>query len=183
VVRPAAGLAAAVVAVLLLGGCGSDGSDDAQPTSTAAPTTGAGLPGPDDPTASGTSAPSTAATDTAGTGTSTASASTSASDDGGASTDSTGSVEGVWLATAGGAKVQLVLGKGKAGLTSTHLCGGGYSGTGVGGDNLRLTLTCMDGDKKRTKGTGQLSTDGRSLTVEWTGGPTDTFSRTGLPSS
>jgi hypothetical protein len=89
------------------------------------------------------------------------------------------SVEGVWLAMQGSTKVQLVLGKGKAGLTSTHLCGGAYTD----GDGLRLVLTCMDGDKERTSGHGVLASDGKTLTVEWTDGPTDTFTRTGLPSS
>lgn len=98
---------------------------------------------------------------------------------GGASTDSTQTVEGVWLAMKDSAKVQLVLGKGKAGLTSTHLCGGVYTGHSV----ISLILTCMDGDKDRTSGQGVLAADGMTLTVQWSDGLTDTFSRTGLPSS
>ncbi|MCL2728447.1 MAG: hypothetical protein FWE15_00310 [Actinomycetia bacterium] len=88
-------------------------------------------------------------------------------------------VEGVWLATDGGTKVQLVLGKGKAGLTSSSLCGGSYTGK----SDIALTLTCMDGNKERTSGHGALAADGNTLTVQWSGGPTDTFSRTGLPSN
>jgi len=200
-VRPAAGLVAAVAAVLLVGGCGSGGSsgsgDEARAAATAttagtiggaggagtggtaAPTGQPGPGGPGSPSGEVTVTASPAAPAAKGP----PSVDPSASDLGGASTDSTESVEGVWLATADGAKVQLVLGKGKASLTSSHLCGGVYKGTGIGDDNLRLTLTCMDGDKERAKGTGRLSSDGRSLTVEWDAGPTDAFSRTGLPSS
>lgn len=98
---------------------------------------------------------------------------------GGASTDSTQSVEGVWLAMKDGTKVQLVLGKGKAGLTSTHLCGGVYTGHGP----INVILTCMDGDKDRTSGQGVLAPDGTTLTVQWSDGLTDVFSRTGLPTS
>lgn len=93
--------------------------------------------------------------------------------------DSTQTVEGVWLATQGSTKVQLVLGKGKAALTSSHLCGGGYTDK----DGIKLTLTCMDGDTERTSGSGVLASDGKTLKVQWADGPTDVFSRTGLPSS
>ncbi|WP_051951071.1 hypothetical protein [Actinacidiphila yeochonensis] len=164
--------------VLLAGGCGKDGGDDAHPatgvTTAAAKATATGQPGRAAATTASPASPSPSGTPSSGA---------SASGTGGASTDSTESVEGVWLATADGAKVQLVLGKGKAGLTSTHLCGGSYTGTGIGGSDLRLALTCMDGDKERTKGRGELAPDGGSLVVKWDDGSTDTFSRTGLPSS
>jgi hypothetical protein len=158
----------AVAAGLALSGCGSGGGhSDADKTPTAS-VTGSG-PATTPPTPSG----STAATATDGpTGTPTDSPS-----DGSAAGDH--SVQGVWLATAGGTKVQLVLGQGKAGLTSTSLCGGTYTEHG----GLGLNLTCMDGSKERTTGHGTLAADGRTLTVQWTDGPTDTFSRTGLPSN
>ncbi|WP_143031695.1 hypothetical protein [Actinacidiphila guanduensis] len=175
------GLAAVVaVAALALTGCSSDSSADAQKepvASSSAIATGSGTPTATGTTANG--APSTGSATSSATGGPTASGSAADADTGGASTDSTQSVEGVWLATVDGAKVQLVLGKGKAGLTSTHLCGGAYTGTG----SIRLTLTCMDGDKERTSGHGVMAPDGKTLTVQWTGGLTDTFSRTGLPSS
>jgi hypothetical protein len=88
-------------------------------------------------------------------------------------------VGGVWLAMQGSAKVQLVLGKGKAALTSTSLCSGTYTEH----SGLALILTCMDGNKDRTAGLGAMSGDGKTLTVRWAGGITDTFTRTGLPSS
>jgi hypothetical protein len=97
----------------------------------------------------------------------------------GASGDPTQGVEGVWIAAQGAAKVQLVLGKGEAGLTSTHLCGGTYTDR----KDIVLTLTCMDGDKERISGQGVMAGDGKTLTVQWTGGVTDVFARTGLPSS
>lgn len=161
-----AGIAAAVVAATLaLSGCGSDSGKEAkkQPPASVAATVR-------------TTAPTTAgSTPTAG-----ASPSASGSDGtGGASTDSTQSVEGVWLAMEDGNKVQLVLGKGKAGLTSTHLCGGTYTDK----DGVGIVLTCMDGDKERTSGHGVMAADGKTLTVQWSDGITDTFSRTGLPSS
>jgi hypothetical protein len=147
--------AAAAVAVLALGGCGS-GGDTAQPTADASAT----------PSGTAGSAASSTASGTA-TATSTASG------------DSTQDVGGVWLATEAGDKVQLVLGKGTAGLTSTSLCGGSYTEK----DGVDLTLTCVDGNKDRTTGHGVMSADGKTLTVQWTDGPTDIFSRTGLPSN
>ncbi|MFF7155531.1 hypothetical protein [Streptomyces sp. NPDC008139] len=150
----------AVVTALAVSGCGSGGGNEAKKAPPAsAPATGT---------------PGTAASMSAEPG---ASGSPTASS--GVGGDSTQGVEGVWLATQGSTKVQLVLGKGKAGLTSGHLCGGTYTDR----DGLGLTLTCMDGDKERTSGRGELTGDGKTLTVRWTGGPTDTFSRTGLPSS
>ncbi|MFF7193260.1 MULTISPECIES: hypothetical protein [unclassified Streptomyces] len=158
-----AGIAAvAVVTALAVSGCGSGGGNEAKK----AP--------PASASASATGTPGTAASMSAEPG---ASGSPTASSVVGG--DSTQGVEGVWLATQGSTKVQLVLGKGKAGLTSSHLCGGTYTDR----DGLGLTLTCMDGDKERTSGRGELTGDGKTLTVRWTGGPTDTFSRTGLPSS
>ncbi|MDX6355041.1 MAG: hypothetical protein QOF98_1944 [Streptomyces sp.] len=148
--------AAAVAAVLALGGCSSSGDDTTQPTADVSAT------------ASGT-AGSSASSTASGTDTATSTA----------SGDSTQDVGGVWLATEDGDKVQLVLGKGTAGLTSTSLCGGSYTEK----DDVDLTLTCVDGNKDRTTGHGVMSADGKTLTVQWTDGPTDVFSRTGLPSS
>lgn len=160
------GAAAAVVAAAaLLSGCSGSG-DQAARQSTAGTTAAAKSPS--------TTAAATATT--VGTDSGTASATATG---GGETTDSTQSVEGIWLAMEDGVKVQLVLGKGKAGLTSAHLCGGGYTEH----DGVSIVLTCMDGDKERTSGHGRLAPDGKTLTVRWTGGPTDTFTRTGLPSS
>ncbi|MEW2520119.1 hypothetical protein [Actinacidiphila alni] len=161
----AAGIATvAVVGALTLSGCSGGGDDEGKK---APPTTGASASGGPNAASSTSTAPTASGSTTASPG----------------STDSTGAptegVEGVWLATEGAAKVQLVLGKGKAGLTSTHLCAGTYTDK----DGVGLILTCMDGDKERTSGHGVLAGDGKTLTVQWTGGPTDTFSRTGLPST
>lgn len=152
----------AVAAVLALSSCGSSDSDGKkQPAASttvsaegqqASPSTSA-VPEP--------TATMTAPVESAATG------------------DATQTVEGVWLAAQGSTKVQLVLGKGKAALTSTHLCGGGYTDQ----DGIGLTLTCMDGDTERASGHGVLASDGKTLTVQWKDGPTDVFSRTGLPSS
>jgi len=151
----------AVAAVLALSSCGSSDNDGKKlPTaSTSASATGR----PVSPSASSQpTATTTAPVESASTG-----------------DDATKTVEGVWLATQGSTKVQLVLGKGKAALTSTHLCGGGYTDR----DGIGLTLTCMDGDTERTSGHGVLAPDGKTLTVQWVGGTIDAFSRTGLPSS
>lgn len=161
--------AAVVAAALLLTGCGGSGrGTDARKEPSASRT--ATLPPAPSVSAASTVTPSAtgSATDTAEGG-----------DTGGASTDSTQTVEGVWLATVDGVKVQLVLGKGKAALTSDHLCGGSFTDR----DGVHLTMTCMDGDKERTSGHGVMAADGKTLTVQWTDGPTDTFTRTGLPSS
>lgn len=162
----------AVAAALSLSGCSAGGGDVQQ---TAAPTDS-----PEPPSSSATAStspaqPATASASPSGTATATGSAS---ADSAGAGEGATHSVEGVWLAAQGDAKVQLVLGKGEANLTSTHLCGGGY--TEKNGVDIRLT--CMDGDKERTRGLGVLAADGSTLTVQWTGGLTDVFTRTGLPS-
>ncbi|SFF13702.1 hypothetical protein SAMN05216251_108334 [Actinacidiphila alni] len=158
----AAGIATvAVVGALTLSGCSGGGDGEGKK---APPTTGASASG-------GPSAASSASTAPTASGSTTASPGST-----GAPTEG---VEGVWLATEGAAKVQLVLGKGQAGLTSTHLCAGTYTDK----DGVGLILTCMDGDKERTSGHGVLAGDGKTLTVRWTGGPTDTFSRTGLPST
>ncbi|WP_405582731.1 hypothetical protein [Streptomyces sp. NBC_01190] len=163
----------AVAAVLTLSGCGGDNNGDRaqQPTAIASDSarpTGTAQPSGSARGASPSPSPSPTTTTPSPTGSDTPSA-----------VPTTG-VEGVWLATSGGTKVQLVLGSdGKAGLTSTHLCGGAFTDkNGIG-----LTMTCMDGDKERTSGHGVLATDGKTLTVKWTNGPTDTFSRTGLPSN
>lgn len=150
--------AAAVAAALALSGCSSDSGNDGKKEPTAS--------------ATATQAPTAAPNTAAATGTGTPSAP-------GASGDPTTTVDGVWLAAQGSNKVQLVLGKGEAGLTSTHLCGGTYTDQ----DGIGLTLTCMDGNKDRTSGVGVLASDGKTLTVQWTGGLKDTFSRTGLPSN
>lgn len=171
-----AGIAVVVgAAALALGGCGgSDGGSEKQ--STAGPTSAtASTPAPAaastsparDATATATSAPGTDTATATGTGATA-----------GAGGDASQSVEGVWLATETDSMVQLVLTKGTANLTSTHLCGGAYTGK----KGVDLTLTCMDGNKERTKGHGVLAQDGATLTVQWSGGPTDVFSRTGLPS-
>lgn len=158
----------AVAAALLLSGCG--GSADKRQAVT--PTDS-----PEPPSAPSTSA-ARAATATAGAdGTATTAPTPSAG--GTASPDeATRSVQGVWLAAQGDTKVQLVLGNGEADLTGTHLCGGGYTEK----SGVDITLTCMDGDRERTKGQGVLAPDGSTLTVQWTDGPTDVFTRTGLPS-
>ncbi|WP_052397178.1 hypothetical protein [Streptomyces sp. NRRL F-5123] len=160
--------AAAVAAALALGGCGSGGGkDDATATATGQPDSPSASP-----SASASVQPATS-TAPAPTASPTNSAQTAGADGG-----ATDTVEGVWLAAEGATKVQLVLGAGKAGLTSAHLCGGGYTGK----EAIALTLTCMDGDTERTTGRGQLAADGKTLTVTWTNGPTDVFARTGLPS-
>lgn len=154
----------AAVAALALGGCGSSGGkDEATATASGEPDPPSGSPSANasaEPATTTAPAPTASATDSAGTA------------------GATDTVEGVWLAAEGATKVQLVLGAGKAGLTSTHLCGGGYTGK----DAITLTLTCMDGDTERTKGRGTLAADGTTLTVTWSGGPVDVFARTGLPS-
>ena len=157
----------AVAVALAVSGCGghSDHNGKKQPTASVT-----GVP---------TAAPAQTGT-AAATGTDAATATSTATGTGSASPDeSTQGVGGVWLATQGSAKVQLVLGNGEAGLTSTSLCGGSYSEKG----GISLKLTCMDGNKDRINGRGVLAADGRTLTVQWAGGPTDTFTRTGLPSN
>ncbi|MFG1809006.1 hypothetical protein [Streptomyces sp. NPDC049040] len=161
-----AGIAAvAVAAVLALSSCSSGDKDgEKQPTvSSTASVTG-------QPVSPSASPPATATPEPTATTTGPAES---------AGSDPTQTVEGVWLATQGTTKVQLVLGQGKAALTSTHLCGGGYTDQ----DGVGLNLTCMDGDTERTVGRGVLAADGKTLTVRWDNGPTDVFARTGLPSS
>jgi hypothetical protein len=152
-----AGFAAAAAAgALTLSGCSSHSDDQGKKEPTQSATaSGAGPSAP----------PST-------TGAASASASPTAA-------GANQGLGGVWLAMEGTTKVQLVLGKGKAALTSASLCGGTYTEhNGIG-----LILTCMDGNNDRTAGHGDLSRDGKTLTVTWSGGITDTFTRTGLPSS
>ncbi|NUS11679.1 MAG: hypothetical protein HOY69_09810 [Streptomyces sp.] len=162
-----AGFAAVAVAVALaLSGCGSGGgTKKATASATGQPDSPSVSPSASDVTTASPASPaqtasSTASASPAGTG------------------DPTQTVEGVWLAAEGTTKVQLVLGQGKAGLTSTHLCGGTYTDR----NGVAITLTCMDGDMERTRGHGVLAGDGKTLTVQWTNGPTDVFARTGLPS-
>lgn len=149
---------AAAAAALALSGCSSDSGSQGKKAPSASASSSADQPATG-ATTSG-AAPATAPSPTTGGG-------------------DADSVDGVWLATQGGTKVQLVLGKGKAGLTSTSLCGGSYSGKST----IALNLTCVDGNKERTSGQGTLASDGTTLTVKWSGGLTDTFSRTGLPSN
>lgn len=150
----------AAACALALSGCSSDSGDQAKKQPTQSATSSSTQP-------STTSSPS-------GTAPTTPSSTPTPS-----GTASSQGVAGVWLAMHGATKVQLVLGKGKAALTTTSLCGGGYTDN----DGVGITLTCMDGNKDRTVGHGVLASDGKTLTVEWNGGVTDTFTRTGLPSS
>lgn len=165
--------AAAVAAALSLSGCGGSGGKQQAVTPTDAPES------PSASAAASTSATRTPTPTPTRDGTATATATATASTGASASADdATHSVEGVWLAAQGDAKVQLVLSGGEANLTSAHLCGGGYTEK----SGVAITLTCMDGDKERTRGQGVLAADGSTLTVQWAGGPTDVFTRTGLPS-
>lgn len=157
----------AVAAVLALSSCGSSDNDGKKEPTASASASVTGRPVSPSASASGP-APTTPQPTATTTG-----PAQSAGD------DATQGVAGVWLATQGTTKVQLVLGKGEAALTSTHLCGGAYTDQ----DGVGLTLTCVDGDTERTHGRGVLAPDGKTLTVRWTDGPTDVYSRTGLPSS
>jgi hypothetical protein len=176
------GAGAAVLAVavaLAVAGCGGSSDKDGQPPPSSGVTGRTTAPAPADSSSAADSAATTGGSTGKPTSTATATGTDSASPGATASpgADSSLGIEGVWLATEGSAKVQLVLGKGEAGLTSTSLCGGSYTDT----DGVGLKLTCMDGNRDRTTGHGVLAPDGQTLTVKWTGGPTDAFSRTGLP--
>jgi hypothetical protein len=167
-----------VAAALMLAGCGSGGKGGGAAQGPSSSPTVTLPPAPSTPSAGAGNGADTGAPTGTPNGTPTGTGSATGADDGGASTDSTQTVEGVWLATVDGVKVQLVLAKGKAGLTSTHLCGGSYTDH----DGVNLAMTCMDGDKERTSGHGAMAPDGKTLIVQWTDGVTDTFARTGLPS-
>ncbi|MHC5263073.1 hypothetical protein ACYSUO_34765 [Streptomyces sp. UC4497] len=146
--------AAAVVAVLALGGCSGGGDDDGG---------GGKAAGSDDPSKSASSG-----------GSSPSDGPSSGSPSAGSGSSSVKDAEGIWKASTGGKPVVLVVGAKQAALTTSdgHLCTGTLAGSG----KPTLTLRCADGNTDRTKGTVE-SNDGSTMRVSWDAGQSDTFKK------
>jgi hypothetical protein len=78
-------------------------------------------------------------------------------------------LDGKWAATTSGVKVALYLYRGAAAINKPRFCSGTIDAAGA------VRLTCADKDTGRTVGKAVLK--GTTLTVTWSSGPTDHFTR------
>ncbi|MEU6079983.1 hypothetical protein [Streptomyces sp. NPDC047108] len=148
--RTAGAAAAVAVAALLLGGCGTEGS------------------GTDDDAPARTAAPSE---EDGGSG-------------GGEGGDGAGderevgpeAIAGVWRTTGLDGEYHLSVTGRKAVLAGEHPCTGTVT---AGKGRAGLALGCKDGNTERTKGTAAPSQGGRTLTVEWGSGASETYTKVG----
>ncbi|MEV6317327.1 hypothetical protein [Streptomyces sp. NPDC051776] len=85
-------------------------------------------------------------------------------------------VAGVWRTTGMDGEYYLSVSGRKAVLAGEHACAGTVApGKGKPG----LELTCRDGDTKRTTGAAAPSPGGRTLTVQWASGTSETYTKVG----
>jgi hypothetical protein len=89
----------------------------------------------------------------------------------------TGGVNGTWSVTGDGKALVLSVNGDQAALLGETTCTGTADS---GAEPVTFALTCTDGSTDRAKGTVK-SVDGRSLTVAWESGTTDTFTKVEVP--
>ncbi|WP_344319895.1 hypothetical protein [Streptomyces macrosporus] len=90
---------------------------------------------------------------------------------------SDGGVEGTWSTKNGGDALVLSISGDQAALLGETACSGPVD---TGADPITFSLECTDKSTDRTKGTVK-SVDGKSLTVAWESGATDTFTKVEVP--
>lgn len=81
-----------------------------------------------------------------------------------------GGLDGSWLSTTGGKTVVMAIDGKQVALAGEHVCTGTVA-------EQALTLKCLDGNTDRTSGTIEAN-DGRTLSVSWSAGLKETFTRT-----
>ncbi|MFG2194845.1 hypothetical protein [Streptomyces sp. NPDC048639] len=86
------------------------------------------------------------------------------------------SVAGVWRTTGVDGEYYLSFSGGKAVLAGEHACAGTVA---PGKGRAALKLACPDGNTDRTTGTVTPSAGGRSLTIEWGSGASETYTKAG----
>jgi len=97
--------------------------------------------------------------------------------DAGDRTPDGGGVEGTWSTKDGADALVLSVSGNQAALLGETACSGPVD---TASDPVTFTLTCTDGSTDRTEGTVK-SLDGKSLTVAWKSGATDTFTKMDVP--
>lgn len=85
-------------------------------------------------------------------------------------------IAGAWAAVLKGRPTALVISGTTVALGGEHTCSGTVSDSGT----AVIALKCTDGNTDRTVGKPSLSADGKTLTVNWEGGTTDTFTKSEL---
>ncbi|GAA0615770.1 hypothetical protein [Streptomyces crystallinus] len=85
-------------------------------------------------------------------------------------------IAGAWAAVLQGKPTALVISGTTVALGGEHTCSGTVSDNGM----AMIELKCADGNTDRAAGMPSLSADGKTLTVRWEGGTTDTFTKSQL---
>ncbi|MEV6547414.1 hypothetical protein AB0M57_01750 [Streptomyces sp. NPDC051597] len=85
-------------------------------------------------------------------------------------------IAGAWAAVLQGKPTALVISGTNVALGGEHTCSGTVSDNGM----AMIELKCADGNTDRAAGMPSLSKDGKTLTVKWEGGATDTFTKSEL---
>lgn len=85
-------------------------------------------------------------------------------------------IAGAWAAVLQGKPTALVISGTNVALGGEHTCSGTVSDNGM----AMIELKCTDGNTDRAAGMPSLSADGKTLTVKWEGGKTDTFTKSEL---
>ena len=85
-------------------------------------------------------------------------------------------IAGAWAAVLQGKPTALVISGTNVALGGEHTCSGTVSDNGM----AMIELKCADGNTDRVAGMPSLSADGKTLTVKWEGGKTDTFTKSEL---
>ncbi|MEU4349495.1 hypothetical protein [Streptomyces sp. NPDC023838] len=85
-------------------------------------------------------------------------------------------IAGAWAAVLQGKPTALVISGTTVALGGEHTCSGTVNDNGM----AMIELKCADGNTDRVAGMPSLSADGKTLTMKWEGGATDTFTKSEL---
>ncbi|MFK8912485.1 hypothetical protein [Streptomyces sp. YS-3] len=85
-------------------------------------------------------------------------------------------IAGAWAAVLQGKPTALVISGTTVALGGEHTCSGTVNDNGM----AMIELKCADGNTDRVAGMPSLSKDGKTLTVKWEGGKSDTFTKSEL---
>ncbi|MFB6605077.1 hypothetical protein ACFCXR_12930 [Streptomyces noursei] len=86
-------------------------------------------------------------------------------------------IEGAWKGGTAASPLVLVVAKGTVAFSNGHQSACMGKVEKMAGMTMAV-LKCTDGDTTRTMGTLKTGADGKTLTVNWKNGPTDTYTKT-----